>query len=118
MSRCSSLLVLRVCHDAPHAQWTVISWYSGWILGFTMVSFRRDRGARPTYRQSSETPIISRMPAPTRTPCFALILNVLNSFPRSLTRIETPGLEQAGDREPDGNHAEGQRDRFRDEERK
>jgi hypothetical protein len=37
------LLVLRVCQVAPHAQWTVISWYSGWMLGFTMVSFRRDR---------------------------------------------------------------------------
>ena len=36
MSRCRSLLVLRVCHDAPHAQWTVSSWYSGWIFGFTI----------------------------------------------------------------------------------
>src|SRR5688572_15286913 len=35
MSRWRSLLVERVVHEWPQAQWTVTSLYSGWIFGFT-----------------------------------------------------------------------------------
>src|SRR4029077_715768 len=39
ISRCSSGLVDRVFHVAPHAQRTSTEWYFGWIPSFTACSF-------------------------------------------------------------------------------
>src|SRR6185503_8563505 len=83
------------------------------MFGFTIGSFRRDRGSRPAYRQSCETPIISRVTMPLRMRGRLLIFNPVSNFPV----IEAPRLEESGNGPPDREDAERNRNRLRDGER-